>query len=152
MKRRLQDYTSPFVRFLLGGNAMLTWYSAHMNPESTLSGVASTDDGGIFLFLIGLSGAVMVADLIINDWTPDSIRIAGRRFKLNWQRTWSYRHWLFVIISASYAAQPQIVDTAGQPITVKIIVYWWAAVYMMAAFLDAGDRSRRIWWQTACRG
>lgn len=150
MMRRLQDQFSPFVRFYLGGQAVVTWYSATTNPESTLHAVAATPDGNVFMWILGLLGVVLLVDLFVNDWTPDQLHIGNRRLVLNWRRTWRYRHWLFVGIAACYAAQPQIADMAGENIAVMIVCYWNSLVCMAAAFLDAGERSRRLWWQKTC--
>ena len=147
MMRRLQDHFSPFVRMYMGGHAVVTWYSATANPESTLAFVASTDDGSIIVWVLGMLGTIMLLDLLINDWSPKSIGFGTHRIYLNWQRTWRYRHWLFVGIAACYAAQPLIADAAGQNIAVMIVCYWNSFINMAAAFIDAGERSRQLWWQ-----
>lgn len=150
MMRRLQDQFSPFVRFLLGGQAVVTWYSATTNPDATLYMVAATEDGNIFIWAMGLLGVILLIDLFVNEWTPDTVQFGRRCINLNWERTWHYRHWLFVGIATCYAALPQIADTSSQNIAVMIVCYWHSFVCMVAAFLDAGERSRRLWWQKTC--
>lgn len=150
MMRRIQDHFSPFVRFYMGGQAVVTWYSSVVNPESTLYAIASTDDGSILVTTLGALGVVMLLDLFINDWTPQWVRLGRWSIHLAWTRTWKYRHLLFVGIAGCYAAQPQIADTAGQSVAVMIVCYWHAFINIAAAFLDAGERSRRLWWQRTC--
>lgn len=147
MMRRLQDQFSPLVRFYLGGNAVVTWYSATTNPRATLYSVAATQDGNVFIWVLGLLGAILLIDLFVNEWTPNTVSVGRRTLNLGWDRTWHSRHWLFVGIAACYAALPQIADTTGQNIAVMIVCYWNSLVCMLAAFLDAGERSRRLWWQ-----
>lgn len=148
--KRLQDYFSPFVRFYMGGQAVLTWYSATVNPNSTLHRVASTSDGGLIVWSMGIFGMLMLLDLFINDWTPNTVTFGKKKLHLAWERIWVHRHWLFVGIAACYAAQPQIADVTGQSVAVMVVCYWNALANMVAAFIDAGDRSRRLWWQRAC--
>ena len=150
MMRRLQDQFSPFVRFLLGGQAVVTWYNAVTNPQATLHAVASTNDGNIILWAMGLLGSIMLLDLFVNDWTPDKIRLGSRSLNLNWKRSWVHRHWLFVGIAACYAAQPHIADAVGQSNAVMLVCYWNSLAHIVAAFIDAGERSRRLWWAKVC--
>lgn len=147
MMRRIQDQFSPFVRCYMGAQAIVTWYNATNNPESTLASVASNENGSVLIWALGLFGTIMLLDLLLNDWTPQSIRIFGRRFALSWRRTWKHRHFLFVGIAACYAGQPYIADAYGQSIAVMMVCYLQAIANMAAAFLDAGERSRRLWWQ-----
>ena len=144
---RLQDQFSPYVRFVLGGQAVITWYSATVNPKSTLHQVASTEDGGLLVWGIGIFGMLMLFDLFVNDWTPPCVRLGQAKLNLGWERVWQYRHWLFVGIAACYAAQPHIADVTGQSVAVVLVCYWNSLVNMIAAFIDAGERSRRLWWQ-----
>jgi hypothetical protein len=150
MMRRLQDQFSPFVRFLLGGQALVTWYNAITNPDATLFIVASTPDGNIILWAMGLLGATMLLDLFVNDWTPDKFSIGRCTLQLNWRRSWVHRHWLFVGIAACYAAQPHLAEMAGQSVAVTLVCYWNSLTHMVAAFIDAGERSRRLWWAKTC--
>lgn len=132
----------------MGGHAVVTWFSATTNPGSTLYEVTNyTDDGGVIIWALGLLGVVMLLDLFINDWTPTTVRLGTRQLNLNWQRTWRHRHWLFVGIAACYAAQPLLADESGQNIAVMLVCYWNSFINMAAAFIDAGERSRQLWWQ-----
>lgn len=150
MTRRLQDHFSPFVRFYMGGQAIVTWYNASANPGATLYLVASTPDGNLVMWWLGLLGGVMLLDLFVNDWTPDRVQFGRRQLTLNWKRSWRYRHWFFVGIAACYAALPNIAESYGENIAVMLVCYWNSLVCMAAAFLDAGERSRRLWWQKMC--
>lgn len=150
MMRRLQDQFSPYVRFFLGGQAIVTWYNATVNPGATLHLVAATYDGNIILWAMGLLGSIMLLDLFVNDWTPEKVQFGERCISLGWRRSWIYRHWLFVGIAACYAAAPIIADAEGLSIGVMLVCYWNSAMYMVGAFVDAGDRSRRLWWAKTC--
>jgi hypothetical protein len=142
--RRLQDHWSPFVRFFLGGQAVVTWYTTLSNPTSTLHALSRTSDGGLIIWVVGILGILLWLDLFVNDWTPPCVRLGKSTFNLGWENIWKSRHWLFVGIAGCYCAQPQIADVTGQPVAVAVICYWWAIANMVAAFIDAGDRSRRL--------
>lgn len=144
--RRLQDHWSPFVRFFLGGQAVVTWYTTLANPRSTFHIISTTDDGALLIWVLGVLGVFLWLDLFINDWSPPCLRLGRSTFNLGWEHIWKRRHWLFVGIAGTYAAQPQIIDVTGQPVAVAVVCYWWALANMVAAFIDAGDRSRRLWW------
>lgn len=150
MKRRLQDQFSPFIRFYMGGQAVTTWYSSFANPESTFHEVSTTSDGGLIMWMMGLCGMLLLVDLFVNDWTPDWVEIGRRRLGFGWENIWKHRHWLFVGIAASYAAQPQVADASGQSSAILVVCYFQALCNVLAAFIDAGERSRRLWWQRAC--
>jgi len=145
--RRIQDQFSPFVRLFMGGHAVLTCFSAQVNPESTMAGVASTSDGRLIIWTLGALGFTLLLDLFVNDWSPKSVGYGPHRIYLNWRRTWRHRHWIFVGIAACYAAVPQVADATGQNIAVMILCYWNSFINMAAAFIDAGERSRQLWWQ-----
>lgn len=147
MIRRLQDQSSPFIRAGMGGYAVNTWFSAFVNPESTFHEISTTPDGGLIIWTMGLFGVLLLVDLFINDWTPDWVSFGRRKLGLGWERVWQYRHWLFVGIAACYAAQPQIADASGQSKALLVSCYFPAFLNIWAAFIDAGERSRSLWWQ-----
>lgn len=99
------------------------------------------------IWAMGMFGMLMLFDLFVNDWTPPCVRFGRAKLNLGWERVWQYRHWLFVGIAACYAAQPHIADVTGQSVAVVLVCYWNSLVNMIAAFIDAGERSRRLWWQ-----
>lgn len=150
MMRRIQDHFSPFVRFLMGGQAVVNWYGSITNPDTPLYYVALTDDGNVLVWVMGLLGAVLLLDLFVNDWSPEFLRLGEWRLRLTWPSTWRHRHYILVGIAFCYAAQPYIAERAGQSVALMIVCYWYGLMNMAAAFLDAGERSRRLWWQKAC--
>lgn len=145
--RRLQDFSSPFIRFAMGGQAVITWHSATVNPQSTLHRLAITEDGSLLVWTMGICGMLMMLDLFVNDWSPNSVKFRKYALSIGWQRMWEHRHWLFIIIAGCWAAQPQVADITGQPISVMLVCYWNTLLNVIAAFIDAGERSRRLWWQ-----
>lgn len=148
MKRRLADYSSPFLRLCLGGQGIISSYTAITNPVSTLHAVARTPDGGYLIWFMGLLGCIAVVDLLVNDVLPEQVKLGSRLVQLNWSRTWSYRHWIFIGIAGSYLGQIPFADVSQQSFSISVVCGFWCVMNIVAAFLDAGDRSRRQWWQT----
>lgn len=148
MKRRLADYSSPFLRLCLGGQALISSYTSVTNPVSTLHAVTRTVDGSYLIWFMGLLGVIAVLDLLINDVLPESISVGSRLVQLNWNRTWKYRHWLFIGISGCYLGQIPFAEVSRQSFSISLVCGFWCLMNIVAAFLDAGDRSRRQWWQT----
>lgn len=146
MTQRASDHWSPYVRFVLGGQAVMNWYVSTVNSKSTFHALSLTEDGSLLIWVVGVLGILLWIDLFINDWTPQYVRFGQSNIRLGWGKMWRHRHWLFVGIAGAYCAQPQIVDATGQPLAVAVLCYWWALANMVAAFIDAGDRSRRLWW------
>jgi hypothetical protein len=150
MMRRAQDRWSPYIRFVLGGQAVITWYSTFSNPNATFHALSKSEDGGIFFWAIGICGALLMVDLFVNDWFALLPNRRQESLTLGWRRIWKSRHWLFIAIAGCFAALPLIVDAFGQSDAVKLVCYWYSVIYMAAAFIDAGERSRRLWWQRMC--
>lgn len=148
--RRAQDQWSPYIRFVLGGQAVITWYSTFANPNATFHALSLTEDGGVFFWTIGLCGVLLLVDLFVNDWALTFKGAVRDPDSFGWKRIWQSRHWLFIVVAGCFAALPLIVDAFGQSDAVKLVCYWYSVIYMIAAFIDAGERSRRLWWQRMC--
>lgn len=150
MMRRLHDHFPALCRLTLGGNALVSWYNSMVDPASQLFWIGKTHDGGILLWLMGLFGATIVIDVIINDWTPEYLRLGPARIRLAWRRAFQFRHFLFVGLSFCYAAQPFVAERSGNGVSLLMYFYWYALCNLAVAFLDANQRSRSVGWQRAC--
>lgn len=150
MKRRLGDLSSPYIRLILGGQALLNSYTSITNPSSALHDVARTIDGGYFMWAMGLIGIIAIIDMVVNDVLPEAVTVGDRIFRLSWDRTWSFRHWFFLGIAGCYLAQIAFSDVSSQALSITVICIFWTCMNILGAFVDAGERSRRVWWQTTC--
>lgn len=149
LRQRLNDHFPALCRLYAGGDAMVSWYNSVNDPLSRLYMIAHTSDGGILLHIMGLVGLALVLDVLINDWTPDFIRIGHKRFHLCWQRAFEYRHVLFVALAFCYAAQPFVAEMSGYGVSLLIFFYWNTFQNLAIAFFDAKLRSRSPQWQRA---
>lgn len=119
------------------------------DPDSALFSIGLTDDGGVLLWAMGIFGAVIVLDVLINDWTPEYLKLGPARIKLAWKRAFQYRHFLFVGLAFCYAAQPFVAERGGYGVSLLLYFIWYATCNLAVAFLDANQRSRSIGWQRA---
>lgn len=150
MQKRLNDFAMPLLRLYAGGDALVSWYNSVNIPSSPLFRIGLTEDGSILLWVMALTGATVILDVLINDFTPPEIRIGKRTFPLQWARAFKYRHLLFVILAFCYAAQPYVAEKAGYGVSLLVFFYWNSFQNIIIAFLDAKQRSRSIGWQRAC--
>lgn len=150
MIQRLQDQFPALCRLALGGDAVVSWYYGVSDPNAGLYTVGRYEDGAILLWLMALIGVVLVLDVLVNDWTPNQITVAGWRIKLAWRRTFTYRHFLFASLALCYAAQPFVAERSGHSVSLLLFFYWHAFLNIAVAFLDAKLRSRGPGWQRAC--
>lgn len=148
--QRLQDNFPALCRLYAGGDAVLSWYNAIHDPTTRLASVGRTADGGVLLWIMAIVGAAIVLDVIINDWTPEFIRIGHRCFRVTWRRAFKYRHFLFVALAFCYAAQPYVAELGGYTVSLLVFFYWNSFQNIAIAFLDAKQRSRSAGWQRAC--
>lgn len=98
---------------------------------------------------MALLGAVVIIDVLVNDWTPDIVRIGRFSFDLTWKRVFYYRHFLFVGLAFCYAAQPYVAEMGGYGVSLLIFFYWNSFQNIVIAFFDAKLRSRSQGWQRA---
>lgn len=150
LRQRLNDHFPALCRLYAGGDAMVSWYNSISDPGARLFSIARTQDGGVLLWIMALAGLVIVLDVVINDWTPDFIRIGRRQFNISWQRGFEYRHLLFVTIAFCYAAQPYVAEMGGYRVSLLLFFYWNCFQNLAIAFFDAKLRSRSTGWQRAC--
>lgn len=150
MIQRLQDQFPALCRLALGGNAIVSWFYGTQDPQAGLYEVNRYTDGALLLWGMALIGGVLVADVLLNDWTPSHFDVAGRRFNLSWRRTLKHRHYLFASLAFCYAAQPFVAERGGHSVSLLLFFYWHAFLNIAVAFLDAKLRSRGPGWQRAC--
>lgn len=149
LRQRLNDHFPALCRLYAGGDAMVSWYNANSDPSAKLASIAHTQDGGVLLNLMAIFGLLVVLDVIINDWSPDFIRIGHKHFHLYWKRAFEYRHVLFAGIAFCYAAQPFVAEMKGYGVSLLVFFYWNSFQNLAIAFLDAKQRSRSPQWQRA---
>ncbi len=147
--QRLHDHFPALCRLYAGGDAIVSWYNSYADPRSHLFSIAKTADGGFLLWIMALAGAAIVIDVLVNDWTPSTIRIGRRCYRFSWDRAWRYRHMLFVALAFCYAAQPYVAEMNGYGVSLLVFFYWNAFQNITIAFFDARQRSRSIGWQRA---
>jgi hypothetical protein len=149
-RQRLNDHFPALCRLYAGGDAMVSWYNSVMDPGAKLFRIAHTTDGGILLRIMALAGLAVVLDVLINDWSPDFIRIGHRHFRVKWKKAFEHRHMLFVVIAFCYAAQPYVAEMRGSAVSLVVFFYWNSFQNITIAFFDAKLRSRSLQWQKAC--
>ena len=147
--QRLHDHFPALCRFYAGGDALLSFYNAHTNPLAQLYHIAKTNNGSVFVWMMGAAGLAVVLDVLINDWTPESIKIGNKRIRLAWQKAFRYRHMLFVALAFCYGAQPYVADQSGYGVSLILFFYWNAFCNLGIAFFDARQRLRSPGWQRA---
>lgn len=148
--QRLHDHFPALCRLYAGGDAIVSWYNSVRDPHSHLFRIAKTQDGSILLWVMAFVGAIIVLDVLINDWTPNVIRIGKLSFNFTWKRAFLNRHLLFVALSFCYAAQPYVAEMGGYGVSLLIFFYWNSLQNIVIAFFDARQRARSIGWQRAC--
>lgn len=147
--RRLSDYAMPLLRLFAGGDAINSWYNSMFTPGSGLFRIGMTQDGAALLWGLGLCGALLIIDVLVNDLTPEHVWFGKRVYRITWPRAFRCRHLLFVALAFCYAAQPYVADRAGSTVSLTGYFYWKAAQCIMLAFFDAKLRSRSTGWQKA---
>ena len=133
MNRRLSDYALSVLRLYMGGNAVVTWHNAVSEPQSLIAITTQGTDARALVWLLGLVGAMMVIDVIINDVMP-------KRF--TWSRALKNRHYLFSALAFCYVSQLFVGVMSHQGVALLIYYIWNASVIIVASFLDAKKRSR----------
>lgn len=133
MNRRLSDYALTLLRLYMGGNAVVTWYNAMSEPQSLIAMTTRTPDGKMLLWLLGIVGAMMAIDVIINDVLPS---------RFVWSRALKNRHYLFSALAFCYVSQLFVGAMSHQGLALLIYYVWNASIVMVASFLDAKKRSR----------
>lgn len=148
--RRLQDQFPALCRLALGGDAVVSWFNSTNDPRSHLFAIGQTQDGSVLLAIMAVIGALLVLDVLLNDWTPSAITVAGSRIRVEWRKAFQYRHYLFATLAFCYAAQPYVAARSGNSVSLLLFFYWNSFLNIAVAFLDAKQRARGVGWQRAC--
>lgn len=146
---RLNDHTPAAFRMTLGGNAVVSWYNAMSDPMSALFRIGRQEYGATLLWFMGFFGAMIVLDVLMNDWSPKRFNLGKRAFVIQWKKAFLYRHWLFVGLAVCYLGQPYVAEMSGNRVSLVPYFYWIALTNIAMAFLDAAERSRSRGWQKA---
>lgn len=149
MPSRLNDHFASLCRMSLGGSALALWLVLVADPRPSLASIAQSRDGIVLLWLMGMAALAVVLDVILNDWTPQTLCIGRLRWRLSWRRAFHYRHLLFVTLAFCYAAQPFVARGNGLSVPLLIFFYWQSLLNLTIAFFDARQRSRSYGWQRA---
>lgn len=147
--QRLHDNFPALCRLYAGGDAIVSWYNSFSDPHARLASIARTQDGGTLLWIMAMVGFAIVLDVIVNDWTPERLKIGKHSIRLAWNRAFQYRHFLFIALAFCYAAQPFVAERAGYGVSLLVWFYWNSAQTVVIAFFDAKQRTRSIGWQKA---
>lgn len=148
--QRLHDHFPALCRLYAGGDAIVSWYNSFSDPSARLARIAQTPDGSVLLWIMAIAGVAIVVDVLINDWTPDTIRLGPKVVKIRWRKAFEQRHLLFVLLAFCYAAQPFVAERGGYGVSLLVWFYWNSAQTIVIAFFDAKQRTRGLGWQRAC--
>lgn len=139
----------PLLRLYAGGDAVVSWYTSFSDPGARMFKVAQTSDGGIFIWVMAIIGFALILDVLINDWSPDFIRLGHKNFRLAWQKAFRYRHVMFIVLAVCYGVQPFVADMAGFSVSSVMFFYWNAFQIITLAFFDVKQRLRSPAWHRA---
>lgn len=145
--KRLSDYLSAYVRIGIGADALVSWYNSFRHPSSPMFRIAQNQDGGAVLWIMGAIGIVLILDALMNDCTPDQVRIGRRTVVISWKHVFSMRHIVIMALAVCYAAHPYIAERAGYQISSAIFFYERAIFIAGMAIFDAKERMRSVGWQ-----
>lgn len=139
----------PLLRLYAGGDAVVSWYISFSDPGARMFKVAQTADGGLFIWLMALVGFALILDVLVNDWSPDFIKVGQKNFRLKWQKAFKNRHLLFIALALCYAVQPFLAKLGGFGVSSVMFFYWNSIQTITLAFFDAKQRLRSPAWQRA---
>ena len=149
--QRLHEYSMPLLRLIMGGDAIHAWYSAFHDPGARLFRIAQNQDNALMIWAIGLLGAAMIIDVIINDLTPDKTRVGKWTIDVQWSKAFEHRHWLFGMLALSYFIHPALSQATGSRVEGEAFFYWSGTKTLILALFDMRSRKRSPKWQRAFR-
>lgn len=147
--QRLHDHFPALCRLYAGGDAIVSWYNSFSDPQAKLFRIAQTADGGVLIWIMAMFGVAIVLDVLVNDWTPDRIRIGKHSIRIAWKKAFRHRHLMFVALAFCYAAQPYVAARNGYGVSLLLFFYWNSLQNLIIAFFDARQRARSTGWQRA---
>ena len=133
-ERRSPQRSGSVFRIYVGGNAIVSWYVALTDPRSLMHAVTASDQGAMLIWLLAVLGAAAVLDAVINDLAPR---------KFHWRVALRQRHFILTAMAFCYLAQLYLACIYNFRSTGLLMYYLWnAGMIMLAAFLDAHQRSK----------
>lgn len=120
-------------RMYMGGNAIVTWFIAMTDPRSLMHSVAATAEGAALIWLLMMVGAAAILDAVINDLLPQRFR---------WRVALRQRHFILAAMAFCYVAQLYVAFFNLRSTGLLLYYLWNAGMIMLAAFLDAHQRSK----------
>ena len=140
--RWMPQRSGSVFRIYVGGNAIVSWYIALTDPRSLMHAVTASSQGAMLVWLLMVLGAAAVVDALIND-------IAPRRY--HWRVALRQRHYILTAMAFCYLAQLYLACVYNFRSSGLLIYYLWnAGMIMLAAFLDAHQRSKDYSCSIAC--
>lgn len=128
-------------RIYMGGNAIVTWYIAMTDDRSQMHSVASGGDGAALVWMLTVLGACAVVDAVINDLAPT---------RFHWRIALRQRHFILTAMAFCYVAQLFVAFYNFRSTGLLLYYLWNASMIMLAAFLDAHQRSKDASCAIAC--
>lgn len=120
-------------RIYMGGNAIVTWYLAMTDVRSLMHVVAASGEGAVLAWLLMILGACAVVDALVND-------VAPKRF--HWRIAMRLRHHILTGMAFCYVAHLYVAFYSFRSTGLLMYYLWNASMIMLAAFLDAHQRSK----------
>lgn len=128
-------------RIALGGNAIATCCAGFAEGRSALHlAAASAELGWLILLLFG-AGVAAIVDAVINDLL---------RPRFHWRIARRQRHFILAAMAFSYVAQLYVAFYNLGSTGLLLYYLWNASMIMLAAFLDAHQRSKDATCAIAC--
>lgn len=120
-------------RIYMGGNAFVSWFVGMTDPRSLMHLVMSTTEGAVLVWLLMAAGAAAVVDAVLNDILPT---------RWHWRVALRQRHFILFAMAFCYVAQLYVAFFYLRSSGLLLYYLWNAGMIMLAAFLDAHQRSK----------
>lgn len=127
------DRAGAVFRIYMGGNAIVAWYVAMSDPRSLLHLVASSSEGAVLIWLLLIVGVAALLDAVINDLLPQ---------RFHWRPALRQRHFILAALAFCYVAQLYVAFFKLRSSGLLLYYLWNAGMIMLAAFIDAHQRSK----------
>lgn len=130
---RVAAHAGSAFRLFVGGNAIVSWYTAMTDPRALMHLVAATTEGRALIWVLMLIGAWAMVDAVINDVLPE---------RFHWRVALRQRHFILAGMAFCYMAQLYIAFATSWPASLLIYYTWNAGAIMIVAFIDALQRAK----------
>lgn len=132
-QRQAAHRSGSAFRIYMGGNAIVSWYIAMTDARALMHVVASSEEGAALVWLLMVLGACAMVDAIVNDLAPA---------RFHWRVALRQRHFILTAMAFCYVAQLYVAFYSFRSTGLLLYYLWNASMIMLAAFLDAHQRSR----------